>query len=83
MGVAIGPGFGVALGLALGNLALGIGVGLALGVAIGLALEKSNNPNPIEPSEEEKRRISKWMRIGLLSGVAGLLLLLILYMLSR
>lgn len=71
-GISIGAGFGVALGLVFDNLALGIAIGAAFGVAIGAALEQQKKDKIRPLTEQEKKR----QRLGILIGLAMLLLLI-------
>ncbi len=76
--VGIGSAFGIPLGLvlsiALDNFAM-IGVGIALGIGIGVAIEdKYKREGRIRPlMESEKRQRKRFMLIGSLVFILGIL----------
>ncbi|GEM_PF-2286160 len=68
IGMILGILFGIPLGMLIGKIGVGPAIGVAIGLALGSAVEKYKNPNPIEPTKEEKEKQKKTLIIALISG---------------
>lgn len=79
IGVAMGIPLGLPFGVAIGNIALGPALGLPIGLAIGIAMEKKLNTDPIEPTEDDKKKQKIWSYIGITIGLMLAIGLAILY----
>lgn len=82
-GMGIGVALGAGIGVALGNLAIGIGVGIAIGAGIGSANEKkhAHETRPTTPEELALRRQAMRFMLGIF--LAGLVVLLLLFLFLR
>lgn len=84
IGISVGVAIGVALGPIFDNIGVGIAIGIAIGSGIGASLEQKNQ-NSIRPlTEQEQKRQTLGVVIGLaLVGILGLALVIACFLMGR
>ena len=82
-GIALGLALGVGIGVALGNVGIGPAIGVAFGAGIGSAWEaKAKKEGKVRPmTPEERARVKKNSKWGLIAGVILFVIVLGLYLL--